>query len=46
MFLTDLNAEIVACTLFIQKIASQAESGNALPNMVFPPIWGGTMAAF
>ena len=40
MFLTDLNAEIVACTLFIQKIAPQSESGNVLPNMVFPPIWG------
>ena len=38
MFLTNLNAEFVACVLLLQKITPQAESGKyKFPNMVLPP---------
>ena len=41
MVLINLNAEIVACILFIQKIAPLKPNQENTSKYSFPPIWGG-----
>ena len=40
MFLTDLNVEIVACTLLFRKSRHKPNLGST-SKYGFPPIWGG-----
>ena len=39
MFLTSLNADILACLLLFKKIEPEAESGKYF-QICFSPIWG------
>ena len=41
MFLTNLNAEIVACIYYYSENRATSQIWKVLPNMVFPPILGG-----
>ena len=45
MFLTNLNAEIVACILLLRKLCRKPNLENT-SKCVFPPIWGEKIAAF
>ena len=41
MFLTNLNAEIVACIYYYSENRATSQIWKVLPNMVFPPNLGG-----